>query len=183
MLKFTNHILILSLVIILSGVGFSQSRQEMEKQRLNIIKDIEKTSKALESTQKQKKANLTQLKTLENQMESRKKLISNLKSEVLINEQTLVQNLSRIAELKIKHGDLKDQYANILRASYLNKMTNSKWTYLLSSENLNKLLLRWRYMNQFDNYTKQKIEEINSITKEIHKKNDEITITTEKTIS
>ncbi|MBK8625665.1 MAG: hypothetical protein IPN86_08960 [Saprospiraceae bacterium] len=62
-----------------------QSRQELEKQRLQIIKDIEKTSKALESTKKNKEKSLEQFKALERQVDSRKKLISNLKT-VNINE-------------------------------------------------------------------------------------------------
>jgi len=43
----------------------AQSRQELEKQRLKIIKDIEKTSKALDNNKKTQEKNITQLKALE----------------------------------------------------------------------------------------------------------------------
>ena len=163
---------VVSLVMSLNVAG--QSRQELEKQRLNIIKDIEKSSKQLESTKKDKEKNLGQLKVLEEQMSSRKKLISNLETEVTINEKTIEENKKLINDLKTKHQALRDQYSVMLRANYLRKQTNSKWTYLLSSENLNSLILRWRYLSQFDNFTKAKLAEIVALTGEITQKNEEI---------
>jgi septal ring factor EnvC (AmiA/AmiB activator) len=160
-----------------------QSRKELEKQRMQIIKDIEKTSKALENTKKNKEKNLTQLKALEQQVGSRKKLINNLQSEVKLNENLITQNESRIETLRRKHMELKSQYNNILRKSYLNKISNSKWSYLLSSVNLNNLVIRWRYIHQFDQYTTQKLEEIQTISGEIKIKNDEILKTKEQNLN
>ncbi|HMU05098.1 MAG TPA: hypothetical protein PJ990_15805, partial [Saprospiraceae bacterium] len=82
---------ILGLIVILlciGQIGQGQSRKDLEKQRLKIIKDIEKTSKELEKTKQTKEKNLSQLKALEQQMDSRKKLISNLEAEVKLNEKT-----------------------------------------------------------------------------------------------
>jgi len=160
-----------------------QSRKELEKQRMQIIKDIEKTSKALENTKKKKEKNLTQLKALEQQVGSRKKLINNLQSEVKLNEKLITQNESRIETLRRKHMELKSQYNNILRKSYLNKISNSKWSYLLSSANLNNLVIRWRYIHQFDQYTTQKLEEIQTISGEIKIKNEEILKTKEDNLN
>ena len=83
-----------------------QSRKELEKQRMQIIKDIEKTSKALENTKKNKEKNLTQLKALEQQVGSRKKLINNLQSEVKLNEK-LITHLQRIEGAMDKLSSMK----------------------------------------------------------------------------
>ncbi len=160
--------------ILVSHPLLSQNRKELENQRLQIIKDIEKTSKALEQNKKSKEKNLSQLKNLEEQMGSRKKLINNLQFEVKVNEKIINENENRIEDLKDKHEKLKSSYSGLLRSSYLKKISNSKWSYLLSSENLNKLVIRWRYMHQFDNFAKQKLTEIQNITGEIKNKNDEI---------
>lgn len=174
MRRSTRILGLLVLLLFIGQIGQSQSRKDLEKQRLKIIKDIEKTSKELERTKQTKEKNLTQLKALEQQMDSRKKLISNLEAEVKLNEKTIASNTETIEVLKKRHNTLKDQYSTLLRSSYLKKMTNSKWSYLLSSENLNNLMLRWRYMHQFDHFTKQKVEEIKTITGEIQSKNEEI---------
>lgn len=174
MRRSTRILGLIVLLLFIGNLGQSQSRKDLEKQRLKIIKDIEKTSKELERTKQTKEKNLTQLKALEQQMDSRKKLISNLEAEVKLNEKTIASNTETIEVLKKRHNTLKDQYSTLLRSSYLKKMTNSKWSYLLSSENLNNLMLRWRYMHQFDHFTKQKVEEIKTITGEIQSKNEEI---------
>src|SRR5690606_1006659 len=122
------------------------------KQRLQIIKDIENTSKQLESTEKTKKENIDKLKILEGQVNSRKQLIDNLESEVKLNEALIHSNQERLGDLKQKHAILLNQYKHLLQASYLKKMANSKWSYLLSSTNLNNLMIRWQYIQQFDRY-------------------------------
>ena len=160
----------------------AQSRQELEKQRLKIIKDIEKTSKALDNNKKTQEKNITQLKALEEQVSSRKSLINNLQSEVKLNEKLITQNESKIQELRQRHAALKDQYYKILRINYLKKLSNSKWSYLLSSESLNNLLVRWRYIHQFDQFTKQKMKEIQSLTGEIQLTNETIAQDREKNL-
>lgn len=183
MKKSISSYIVLICVGIIPSLLFGQSRQELEKQRMQIIKDIEKTSKALESTKKNKEKSLEQFKALEQQVDSRKKLINNLQSEVNINQKLIKENETKIEELKRKHESLKTQYNTILRRSYLKKVSNSKWSYLLSADNLNNLLVRWRYINQFDQYTKQKLEEIQNITGEIKVKNVEIEKTKAKNLT
>jgi len=175
-MKGFNVVLLVWVLLMCSyQVCFAQSRQELEKQRLQIIKDIERTSKDLDKTKKNKEKGIEQLKVLETQINSRKKLINNLASEVKVNEKTLVQNNERIASLREKYASLTAQYGSIIRTSYLKKMASSKWIYLLSADNLNNLILRWRYITQFENFTKNKLEEIKLITEEINQKNIEIT--------
>lgn len=176
-------ILSLSIILFLLHTDCrSQTRNELEKQRMQIIRDIEKTSKELEKTKSSKEQNLTKLKILEDQMSSRKKLLSNLQYEVKINDNIINRNENTISKLKLKHESLKDQFATLARRNYYKKMSNSKWTYILSSENLNNLFLRWRYMHQLETFTSQKLKEIQSLTGEIKQKNQEILETKEKSL-
>jgi septal ring factor EnvC (AmiA/AmiB activator) len=58
--------------IILFGTLYGQNRQELEKQRIQIIRDIEKASQKLQTTKKSKEQSLAQLKALEEKLNSRK---------------------------------------------------------------------------------------------------------------
>jgi septal ring factor EnvC (AmiA/AmiB activator) len=168
---------IIPLIIIIlceCSVSFTQSRQELEKQRNQINKDIERTSKELESTRKSKQKNIAALKAIESQVNSRKQLINVIKTEVAVNDRKLEENTQKISQLQGKHKILNDQYMRMLRISYLKKQSHSPWTYLLSSESLNNLLLRWRYLKQFELFTRQKIGEIIITKGEIVLKNQEI---------
>ena len=181
-MKNQSKYFLIFIVVLMSNLLVAQSRQELEKQRLKIIKDIEKTSKALDNNKKTQEKNITQLKALEEQVNSRKSLINNLQSEVKLNEKLITQNESKIQELRQRHAALKDQYYKILRINYLKKLSNSKWSYLLSSESLNNLLVRWRYIHQFDQFTKQKMKETQSLTGEIQLTNETIAQDREKNL-
>lgn len=181
-MKNQSKYFVIILLVLMGNLVVAQSRQELEKQRLKIIKDIEKTSKALDNNKKTQEKNITQLKALEEQVSSRKSLINNLQSEVKLNEKLITQNESKIQELRQRHAALKDQYDKILRINYLKKLSNSKWSYLLSSESLNNLLVRWRYIHQFDQFTKQKMKEIQSLTGEIQLTNETIAQDREKNL-
>ncbi|MBP8212661.1 MAG: hypothetical protein KAX53_02885, partial [Saprospiraceae bacterium] len=181
-MKNQSKYFVIILLVLIGNLLLAQSRQELEKQRLKIIKDIEKTSKALDNNKKTQEKNITQLKALEEQVSSRKSLINNLQSEVKLNEKLITQNESKIQELRQRHAALKDQYDKILRINYLKKLSNSKWSYLLSSESLNNLLVRWRYIHQFDQFTKQKMKEIQSLTGEIQLTNETIAQDREKNL-
>ncbi len=183
MKRSTKCIITFLIGLTIIGASNAQNRQELEKQRIQIIKDIEKASQKLQSTKKSKELSLTQLKALEEKVSTRKKLIENLNNEVKLNDQQIAQNETQLKELQDKHISLKIQYKKILRTAYLQKMAGSDWTYLLSSDNLNKLMLKWRYIQQFNQYTEQKLEEIQTITGEIKNKNEEIASVKQKNLT
>ena len=108
-MKNQSKYFVIILLVLMGNLLLAQSRQELEKQRLKIIKDIEKTSKALDNNKKTQEKNITQLKALEEQVSSRKSLINNLQSEVKLNEKLITQNESKIQELRQRHAALKDQ--------------------------------------------------------------------------
>lgn len=169
-----NKVYLISVILLCSITISAQSRKELEKQRMDIIKEIEKTSKVLDNTRKNKAQGIAQLKALEEQMTTRKKLINTLKNEVDANDKAIQKNLVSLDSLHQREQTLNEQYAGILRAGYLRKMSNSRWSYLLSAQNLNNLFLRWKYLSQFDSFSKQKAEEINLLTQQITDKNQAI---------
>jgi septal ring factor EnvC (AmiA/AmiB activator) len=160
----------------------AQSRKELEIQRQKIIQDIEKTSKQLQSTQKSKETQLGQLKALEEQVESRKKLIGNLNEEVRLNEQIIIENQAQLDLLLNKNRELQNIYSALIRQSYLRQLSSSKWSYLLSSENLNEFLLRWRYMSQFDSFARQKSQELVHLSEQIQTTNKRISEMKDQTL-
>jgi len=170
-------------LLALTTPALGQSRQELEKQRSAIIKEIEKTSKALETTRKSKEKNKAQLRALEAQMESRRKLLENLEVEIALNDQIIRENEASLSDLTLRYTQLQQQYGNMLRAGYIKKISNSKWIYLLSSASLNQFMMRWRYMSQFEQFTAQKLSQIKTVKGDILLKNEEISKTREQKLA
>ena len=145
------------------GLSFGQSKEQLEQERMKIIKDIESTNKFLQSAKKDKTATLKEVKAIEVQADNRKKLITNIKTEITTSDQIIKNNNHKIDSLEIIRQKLKIQYADLLRYNYRQNLATNKWTYLLSAENLNTFLLRWRYFNQFAAFQEQKAKEIEQI--------------------
>ncbi|MCE2789425.1 MAG: peptidoglycan DD-metalloendopeptidase family protein [Saprospiraceae bacterium] len=183
MKKSINQFYLLFFLLCFSVPGWNQSRQDLEKQRTALLKEIEKTSKALESTRKSRQKNLAQLRVLEQQMTSRRKLLETLESEIQMNEKVLLENEATLSSLEAKYAMLKEQFANMVRTGYIKKMSNSKWIYLLSSASLNQLMIRWRYMSQLEQFTTQKLSQIKAMKGEILVRNEAISKTREQNLA
>ncbi|MBP7644017.1 MAG: peptidoglycan DD-metalloendopeptidase family protein [Saprospiraceae bacterium] len=171
MMKSIGNILLL--MILCFGLQ-AQSKEQLEKERLKIIKDIEATNKFLQSAKKDKESTLKEVKTLEVQVDNRKKLITNIKTEISSSDQVILDNNQKIDSLLRLRDKLKSQYADLLRYNYRQELSNSKWTYLLSAQNINTFLLRWRYLHQFTAFQIQKGKEIADLNDLIKAKNTDI---------
>jgi septal ring factor EnvC (AmiA/AmiB activator) len=111
---------------------------------------------------------------LENQISNRKKLIENIKLEIVESDRAIGVNRAKQDSLAELQSLLKEQYAAMLRHDYLRKLSNNKFTYLVSSTSLNNFLLRWRYLRQFDAFISQKEKEITALNSSIDLSNQEI---------
>jgi murein hydrolase activator len=155
---------------------FSQSKEQLERDRKKIILEIEKTNKFLESTAKSKQTTLKDIKAISNQVDNRKKLMSTISGEISASDKIISTNNLKIDSLSSNLLKLNEQYLLMQRYTYLRSLSNNKWSYLLSSSNLNTFLLRWRYMTQFESFNGSKKIEINRIKAQINSSTQEISI-------
>lgn len=161
--KVSTSFALLAIVLSIPCTGFSQSKDQLEKQRNKLLKEIEKTSNYLKNTRKNKATTLSQYKALESQIDNRKKLIANIKEDISRADREIGINNKKRDSLQAVKTKIANQYAVMIKNDYIKKLSNNKYTYLLSAENLNQFLLRWRYIKQFENFVKFKEEEINSL--------------------
>jgi septal ring factor EnvC (AmiA/AmiB activator) len=160
-------LVLFALNILASNVLNAQSRADLEKQRMDIIKKIEETNSVLKKTKDKKNATTTDLKAIEKQIENRKKLITNINSEIEKADFDLKKLNIKNDSLVRQSEELKKNYQKLLHTNYLSKLSNSKWSYILSSTNLNEMFLRWRYLNQFEDYSQNKLKELSSLSNQI----------------
>ena len=79
-------------MVIICAPLHSQSKEKLESERKKLIKEIEKTSQYLEKTSLSKKSTLKDLKAIETQVDSRKKLITNIREDITESDKTLKDN-------------------------------------------------------------------------------------------
>ncbi len=156
MIKYSFILVLFALPMFL----FSQSRDELEKERLRIIGKIEFTSDILKKTENDKYLTLDYLKSLQNQIYNRKKVIDNLKSQInQINKEISIYQADYDSLISDKNR-LIYTYNKLLRLNYLQFSSKNKFLFLLSSNDWENFLDRNRYLKQFSKYTKSKLVEI-----------------------
>ncbi|HRG20067.1 MAG: peptidoglycan DD-metalloendopeptidase family protein [Saprospiraceae bacterium] len=170
-----RYVLSLVLLLFVPVILLAQSKEQLEKERKKLIQEIEKTKKYLDSTVKSKQTTLKDLKAISAQVDNRKKLITTISGEISASDRKIEDNNQKIDSLSINLGRLNEQYLQMQRYTYLRQLSNNKWSYLLSSGNLNTFLLRWRYSSQFESFNEKKQAEINQLRAEIQSNTLEIT--------
>jgi septal ring factor EnvC (AmiA/AmiB activator) len=166
-------------VLIIGFLGFTfltlaQTKEQLERERKKIIQEIEKTNKFLETTTKSKNTTLKDIKAISSQVDNRKKLINTISGEITNSDKKIIYNNNQIDSLTKNLARLNKQYIELQRYTYLRSLSNNKWSYLLSSENLNTFLLRWRYGAQFESFNEKKKIEIASLQNKISNSTQEI---------
>ena len=156
MIKYNSILFLLILPLFL----FSQSREELEKERLRIISKIEFTSDILKKTENDKYITLDYLRSLQNQIYNRKKVIDNIKSQIDQINKEILKNQTEYDSLISDKQKLIKSYNNLLRLSYIQSASRNKFLFLISASDWENFLDRNRYLKQFSNYTKSKLSVI-----------------------
>ena len=142
-------------------------RENLEKRRAQIQKDIVYINGLLSSTKKTEKNLLVEVKDLNDKIKKREELItvishesSELGNEIYTNQLEINKNQRNLEALK------KD-YAQMIFKSYKSKSQNSRIMFLLSSENFYQGYKRFQYMKQYSSFRKNQGDEIQLKTIEL----------------
>jgi murein hydrolase activator len=150
-----------------SSFVFGQTKEQLEKERAKIIKEIEVTSNVLKNTKKDKELTMKEIKAASDLVVNRKKLADNIKNEITTADKSIQKINQEIDSLSNNYTKLKNQYEIYLQRYYTFDLANNRMVYLLSSQSLNSFLLRWRYIEQFNGFKKQKQEEVRVIREQL----------------
>jgi septal ring factor EnvC (AmiA/AmiB activator) len=146
---------ILFLCLLLPLSLHAQERKQLEAKRKQLIKEIDLTTDMLQETKRTREATLTRYLTLQNQIKKRQQLIETLESEVELTNASIDQAGIIIEALEKDIQRLKEEYSQILRAAYRQRLTHSSLLFLFSARSFNDAFRRWRYLQQYDEYRKK----------------------------
>jgi septal ring factor EnvC (AmiA/AmiB activator) len=169
------------LLIVLSVDVLSQTNiSSLKKQKEQNEKDIAYTSKLIDNTIKNKNVSIGRLTLLNQRIKSRYLLISSIENEISYIGVQIAQLNKDIQTLESELDKLKKQYAKVI--VYAQKQRNSfeKLMFLLSSKDFNQAYKRYKYLQQFSEYSRKqgksieakkdslavKISELNKVKKE-----------------
>ena len=167
--RFLKHILFFLLTLCTFQV-FAQSQNDLEERRRRLLKDIKQTTRLLETTKQNKEAALDRYLTLRRQIEKRQKLIETLRSEIELTDKSIDRAKIAAESMSADVARLKEEYAEMLRTAYRQKLNNSTLLFIFSAGSFNEAYRRYRYLQQYDAYRSKQALLITETQKTLQRK-------------
>lgn len=152
----------------------AQSVKELEAQRKQTLEKLETTSKLLNENKKSKLSTLNKLNILNKNIKERKGLIKTINTEIsqLDVEMQKLDAERRMLENRLK--TLKNDYARLVQEAHINRSLYAKIMFVLSAKSFDQSYRRLRYLQEYTDYRKQQVKEIEKVTAEIAAKTETV---------
>lgn len=147
-------------VFLINTAVFSQTKNELESQRIKFKTIIAQLNTLLFNEKKKEKNALEDLRDLKLKIDARNKLIATINQEAQLLSREIVSTQKKINKLNKKLSDLKADYGDMIFKSYRSKSQQSRMMFLLSSQNFYQAYKRLEYMKQYTSFRKKQGEEI-----------------------
>lgn len=149
-----------------------QSVKELEAQRKLTLRKLETTSKLLNETKKSQKSSLNKLNILTKNIKERKVLINTISTE--INQLDVEMRKLEIERIQLENRlkTLKLDYAKLVQEAHINRGLYAKIMFILAADSFDQSYRRLRYLQEYTDYRKQQVFEIQRVAEEIQKKNE-----------
>ena len=158
----------LLLALLCATGGFAQrSKASLEKQIKTLQSEIASANKLLKETSKNKEVTLNQVSLTEKKIKNRQKLINACNEQIKNLEQEISRGEARIESLNSTLKTLRQEYSKMVVFAYKNRSHYDKLEFLFASEDFNQAMQRTRYIQQFTEARKTKMDQIAGTQKKV----------------
>jgi len=178
-MRFPIHFRSFIMVFALMSVIFStqaQTVKELEAQRKQTLQRLETTNKMLNETKSSQRSSLTKLTIISKNITERKVLIKNISSEIGQLDVQIVKLDEEKSMLENKLQLLKSDYAKLVEEAHINQTVYDKIMFVLSAKSFDQSYRRLRYLQEYSDYRKDQVHEIEKVKVEIAHKNDSLMV-------
>ncbi len=136
------------------------SKDELEKQRDQLRKEIQATEKALVETQKTTKVNVGQLSLINRKLNLQDNVIHNISGEISKLSDNIYLSQLEINKIKRVLDTLKVEYAKSMVYAYKNRSNYDFLNFIFSANNFNDAIKRIAYLKSYRSYREMQAENI-----------------------
>lgn len=165
-LIFQNTSMIKSLFIVVIFFFFSlsalaqETREELEKQRAKLKKEMDETQKLLNSNKAKTKENLVQWKLINDKLNLQNRLIENIGKDINLLDNTINTNQRELNRYNKLLDTLKEEYAKSMVYAYKNRNSYDFLTFIFSAGSFNDAIKRIAYLKYYRDYREKQGENI-----------------------
>lgn len=160
--KLIPFMLIIWLVpVVLQAQSNTQlSREELERRKKELQKEIDEANEALKETKRSTRESLGQLRALQNKIFLRTRLINNINEEINFINGDINSAYRDVKTLQKDLDTLKAQYAQLVVYAYKNRSTYDMMNFVFSSQSFNDAVMRYQYLKQYRDYRRRQASNI-----------------------
>ena len=158
---------IIFLLTLISFSSSAQTRDELEKKKDNLLKEINDIQNQLDKTKKNKTANMNDLYTLQQKITARQNLIFNYNKQLSGIDSSIGETQTKVNTLDAQVKKLKDDYARMVVYSYKHRGSYSKLLFIFSAKNFNDAIRRLQYVKKLNAYRRSKVTMIKLAQKDL----------------
>ncbi len=150
-------------IVVFSSLHLSikaQSREELEKQRTQLKKEMEQTQKMLNSNKVKTKENLVQWKLINDKVNLQNRLIDNIGKDINLLDNNIYSNQREINRYNKLLDTLKEEYAKSMVYAYKNRNSYDFLSFIFSAASFNDAIKRVAYLKYYRDYREKQGENI-----------------------
>lgn len=168
-MKLHKYLFILFLsVLTLSAVA--QTESQLRRKKEAIQREIEQLQKNLNKAASGKKLTIQQINTINAQIRLRQDKIGTINSEIKNLDNQISQNTNTVHTLQGQLGDLKKEYAGMIRFAQRNRNAYDKMMFIFAAKDFNQAYKRIKYLQQFSQYRKKQAGYIENTQQDLNGK-------------
>lgn len=163
----------LLVILFLSTIALSataQTESQLRRKKEAIQREIEQLQKNLNKTASGKKLTLQQINAINAQIRLRQDKIGTINSEIKNLDNQISQNTNTVHTLQGQLGDLKKEYAGMIRFAQRNRNAYEKMMFVFAARDFNQAYKRIKYLQQFSQYRKKQAGYIENTQTELNGK-------------
>jgi septal ring factor EnvC (AmiA/AmiB activator) len=158
-----RNLFLIGFLLLVQSLAFAQSISDLQKKKADAAKEIEFTTRLLNEAQKNENASLGKLRLINNKLRNRNAIISSINTEINIYEGFIADNELGVEILKNDLVELKQEYAEIIKAAYKNKGSYDQFLFFLSAENFNQAYRRFLYYKRYTEFRQKQAKIIETV--------------------
>ncbi|HQV77241.1 MAG TPA: peptidoglycan DD-metalloendopeptidase family protein [Chitinophagales bacterium] len=160
---FSNKRFFLCVCLCIGSLTFSFSQDKkaaLEAKKQKLLKEIEYTQQQLEKTKASKNASLADVQALSKQVELRKKLITEIETEVNDYSEKINENIDALRTEETHLDALKKEYADAVVRIYKSQRFTNKLLFILNANSFSEAIRRLNYLRKYANFREQQATQI-----------------------
>ncbi len=158
MIRFIFNVLLFSFFSL--TVQAQETREELEKQRAALKKEMEQTQKLLNNNKAKTKESLVKWKLINDKLNLQNRLIENISKDINLLDNTITTNQREINRYNKLLDTLKEEYAKSMVYAYKNRNNYDFLSFIFSSASFNDAIKRVAYLKYYRDYREKQGENI-----------------------